>query len=400
MMREISIFTGSADLERALGLLLTTARGTARTHDPLVELGAIAAYLGSTPGHADLCTLADRLGLDSSVLPDVEQVAALFQDELLSARALKLHRGRNVYSACKARLWQKLWLPFRDALTIDDATLAFTSELVALHTDDGGAQVQQCVSLLVKHLDALEFVTERIDRAGHPPLLVARREARGLPGRVVMYGHYDVATPDREAWHTDPWTVTEVAGRLYGVGIGDNKGALAQRLVLLAQIERTPEIVWVIQGEEEVGSPLAHEVFGPLIESLGADLWLDENGYFDLDGTQRMLVRTIGDKPNASEPPDAALWKLIGNLDQQSAPFGIECRVECRGLNKAFFATGCPFNNAIPTGGRYLAIGVNDPASRIHQPNESVPMWTFPIHDKQFRAALQWAGQHAVEVTR
>lgn len=400
MMREISTFSGSADLERALGLLQTTASASARNVDPMVDLVASAAFLASAHGHAAMLSLADSLGLDPGVVPDPIETAGLFADEMLSARALKLHRGRNVYSACKGRLWDRLWLPFRDSLVIDDATLALTAELVAMRTDAGGADVQHCVTTLEFRLVGLGFAVERIERDGHPPILLARRASSGLAGQLVMYGHYDVATPNRELWRTDPWTLTEVDGRLYGVGVGDNKAALAQRLILLEHIELTPEIIWLIQGEEEVGSPLAHDVVAGLLQDLAPELWLDENGYFDLDGTQRMLARTIADTPNTSAPPDSALWKLIEMMNQESSKFAIASRVECRGLNKSFFAAGCPFNNAIPAGGRYLAIGVNDPTSRIHQPNESVPMWTFPIHARQFRAALRWVGERAAEVTR
>lgn len=123
-------------------------------------------------------------------------------------------------------------------------------------------------------------------------------------------------------------------------------------------------------------------------------MWLDENGYFEVDGTQRMLARTIGMQPDSSLPPDPDLWGLIHELDTATRRrFGIEHQVDCRSLNKSFFAEGCPFNLAIPRRGRYLALGINDSASAIHAPNESVPMWTFPVHDVQFRTVLRWAGR-------
>lgn len=205
-----------------------------------------------------------------------------------------------------------------------------------------------------------------------------------------MYGHYDVEDPEVSAWRTDPWVMTERAGRLYGVGIGDNKAALAHRLISIERMERTPALLWVIQGEEEIGSPLGHEVLGDVLADEQPTLWMEENGYFDPDGTQRLLCRTIGASPGSSAPPDDALEVLIGRLAADAERFGLRHRVEHRGLNKSFFAEGCPFNNAIPSGGRYLAIGLNDPASNIHRPDESVPLWTFPMHARQLATTFRW----------
>jgi hypothetical protein len=36
-----------------------------------------------------------------------------------------------------------------------------------------------------------------------------------------------------------------------------------------------------------------------------------------------------------------------------------------------------------------MALGVNDPASTIHRPNESVPTWTFALHARQFETVLR-----------
>ena len=45
-----------------------------------------------------------------------------------------------------------------------------------------------------------------------------------VPGGVVLSGHTDVVPVDGQAWSSDPWTVTERGGRLYGRGTADMKG--------------------------------------------------------------------------------------------------------------------------------------------------------------------------------
>ncbi|MEZ4433315.1 MAG: M20/M25/M40 family metallo-hydrolase [bacterium] len=388
MLRELSIFTGSTDLEQALGLLWRTATGAARTPDNATPLAELAARFAAD--RAAIEALAARLGIDAA-LPTPAESAQMFRDELLSRQALRAHRGRNVYSAGKAALWHGWWLPFRDALVIDAATLALTAELVALRTEPGGADVTACIALLRDRLLRAGFTVEVVAPPGHAPLLMARRAARGMAGRAVMYGHYDVEAPDRAQWQTDPWTLTERDGRLYGVGVGDNKAALAHRLVCLESTAPSPELLWVIQGEEEVGSPLLHASLAQrLADALGdapVGLWIEENGYFDRDGTQRMLARVR--RGGGDAPPDETLAATVGALEAIGRDYGLAARREARGLNKSFFATGCPFDRALPEGARYLAIGVNDPDSRIHAPDESVPMWTFPVHARQLAAALR-----------
>ncbi|MFN4130199.1 MAG: acetylornithine deacetylase [Paracoccaceae bacterium] len=45
-----------------------------------------------------------------------------------------------------------------------------------------------------------------------------------VAGGVILSGHTDVVPVDGQAWSSDPWTVTERDGRLYGRGTCDMKG--------------------------------------------------------------------------------------------------------------------------------------------------------------------------------
>ena len=48
-----------------------------------------------------------------------------------------------------------------------------------------------------------------------------------VDGGVVLSGHSDVVPVDGQAWSSDPWTVVERDGRLYGRGTCDMKGYVA-----------------------------------------------------------------------------------------------------------------------------------------------------------------------------
>ena len=48
-----------------------------------------------------------------------------------------------------------------------------------------------------------------------------------VAGGIVLSGHTDVVPVDGQPWTSDPWTLTEREGRLYGRGAADMKGFLA-----------------------------------------------------------------------------------------------------------------------------------------------------------------------------
>ncbi|WP_347312979.1 acetylornithine deacetylase [Defluviimonas sp. SAOS-178_SWC] len=77
-----------------------------------------------------------------------------------------------------------------------------------------------------------------------------------VAGGVILSGHTDVVPVDGQDWSSDPWTVTERNGRLYGRGTCDMKGfdALALAavpLALAAGVKRPLQIALSI--DEEIG---------------------------------------------------------------------------------------------------------------------------------------------------
>jgi acetylornithine deacetylase/succinyl-diaminopimelate desuccinylase-like protein len=93
------------------------------------------------------------------------------------------------------------------------------------------------------------------------PVVLAERRVAGAP-TVLFYNHYDVQPADPlELWTADPFRLDERDGRLFGRGASDDKGQLASRVVALAWLARRHGgslpvgVVFVVEGEEEVGSP-------------------------------------------------------------------------------------------------------------------------------------------------
>ncbi|MGO4572115.1 acetylornithine deacetylase [Microvirga sp. 2TAF3] len=57
-----------------------------------------------------------------------------------------------------------------------------------------------------------------------------------VEGGVVLSGHTDVVPVEGQAWTSDPWTLTERGGRLYGRGTTDMKGFDALALALVPEM--------------------------------------------------------------------------------------------------------------------------------------------------------------------
>lgn len=61
-----------------------------------------------------------------------------------------------------------------------------------------------------------------------------------VEGGIVLSGHTDVVPVEGQNWSTDPWTLTERGGRLYGRGATDMKGFDALVLALVPEMVRAP----------------------------------------------------------------------------------------------------------------------------------------------------------------
>src|SRR5262245_61738624 len=58
-----------------------------------------------------------------------------------------------------------------------------------------------------------------------------------VEGGIVLSGHTDVVPVDGQPWVTDPWTLTERDGKLYGRGSCDMKGFVACALAAVPRLK-------------------------------------------------------------------------------------------------------------------------------------------------------------------
>ena len=118
----------------------------------------------------------------------------------------------------------------------------------------------------------------------HHPVVYA--EWLGAPGAptVLVYGHYDVQPTDPlEKWKSAPFEPAIRDGRLYARGVSDDKGPMFIPIKVaeayLHTVGRLPvNVRFLLEGEEEIGSPSLEDFIREHAGSLQADLVMSADG--------------------------------------------------------------------------------------------------------------------------
>ncbi len=113
---------------------------------------------------------------------------------------------------------------------------------------------------------------------GHPVVYGERIVSASKP-TVLVYGHYDVQPPEPlELWHSGPFEPVIRDGKIFARGSADDKGQFYMHVKALEILTRTKtmktNIKFLIEGEEEVGSPNLGKFVAANKEMLKADVIL------------------------------------------------------------------------------------------------------------------------------
>lgn len=248
---------------------------------------------------------------------------------------------------------------------------AIVARWVSLQATENNPTGMDAISnQVVNHLKDSDFQVERIENpnALYRPLIVAKRESNPSGPWLGFFGHYDVEPADASEWSYNPWELTDVDGRWGGRGVGDNLVPLAQRLVLFKSLDRRVNLACYLQGEEEIGSPFAREMYTTLDVSNIA-LWIEETGYFYNDGRQRFLIQN----------DNSLLRRVLDELQKTLIEDGRAWTILNRPLNKAQGNDRCPCLNHLLGEIPYLAIGPNDDRFAVHGSDESIDPELLPL---------------------
>ena len=127
-------------------------------------------------------------------------------------------------------------------------------------------------------MDAGADNAEVMQTNGHPVVFAEKIIDAGKP-TVLVYGHYDVQPPEPlELWNSGPFEPVILDGKVYARGAADDKGQFFMHVKALETMVKTnsmsTNIKFLIEGEEEVGSPNLGKFIAENKELLKADIIL------------------------------------------------------------------------------------------------------------------------------
>lgn len=124
-------------------------------------------------------------------------------------------------------------------------------------TGDG---IEPCASMVVEMLESHGLQVQRFETPGNP--VIVGRLGGASERTLLFYNHYDVQPPEPlDLWTSPPFEPTIREGALYARGAADDKGELVSRLAAFDAVRAAHDgeipcgVLFVVEGEEEVGSP-------------------------------------------------------------------------------------------------------------------------------------------------
>src|SRR5438067_1523076 len=201
--------------------------------------------------------------------------------------------------------------------------------------------MEAMADLIESLLSETGFQTQRLYAEGAPPAIYGELRGRS-PYSILLYNHYDVQPAEPlELWQSPPFEPTVRDGKLYARGASDNKGEIAARLTAIRALravlgELPITLHWIIEGEEEIGSPHFGAIASKYATLLQADGCFWEGRGFGPTDRPELLLGTKGllyvqldvqgtciDAHSGSAPilPSAA-WRLVQALATLRTPDG------------------------------------------------------------------------------
>jgi acetylornithine deacetylase/succinyl-diaminopimelate desuccinylase-like protein len=136
--------------------------------------------------------------------------------------------------------------------------------------------VSACGQWLYEKFVSMGLFAEVHGTPGHPVIFARTGQRPGRP-TVLIYGHYDVQPADPlDLWTSPPFEPQLADGIITARGSADNKGQIMAHILgveaaLASGVELPVNVLFVVEGEEEIGSPN----LGAYLEAHAEDLKCD-----------------------------------------------------------------------------------------------------------------------------
>lgn len=162
-----------------------------------------------------------------------------------------------------------------------------------------GEDLLEAASKVISRLGDLGARPKTLEVPNAPPAVCG--EMPGVsPRTLLLYNHYDVVPPDPVAdWTNPPFSPQIRDGRIFARGTADNKGDLVARMAAVSAYRQVygalpATVKFVVEGEEEIGSPHLRGIVERHRELLAAHACIGEGGYKDAMGHPEVTLGIRG----------------------------------------------------------------------------------------------------------
>jgi len=208
-------------------------------------------------------------------------------------------------------------------------------------------QVLDCADWVKNKLNAIGLQAKRHETPGHPIIVAHGPKKEGRP-TVLIYGHYDVQPVDPlDLWKRPPFNPGIENGIVTARGSSDNKGQIFAHILGVEQTlkekgDLPANLIMLIEGEEEVGSPNLAAFLASHREELACDVVCISDSSmvapghptftYGLRGITALEVTLTGPDHDlhsgifggAIENPITVLARLIGGLHDKNLKVTVE----------------------------------------------------------------------------
>ena len=180
-----------------------------------------------------------------------------------------------------------------------EPTIARLKELVRIPSVSAESKGMECADALINIFKKeIGFQARKIPTSGYPVIYAEKNV--GAQTTLLFYNHYDVQPVDPlSEWESPPFEPALRGEKLYGRGVSDNKGNIIARIFAIKAYqavfgELPLNIKFIIEGQEEIGSPYLHEFVENYPDFAQADFCIWESGHRDADGNQQVWLGVKG----------------------------------------------------------------------------------------------------------
>ena len=160
--------------------------------------------------------------------------------------------------------------------------------------------IEEMAKLAAEDLRESGFQVDLYSTQGFPVVLARTGPSGSDVPTLLVYNHYDVQpTGDPADWTSDPFTPEIRDGKMYGRGVADTKSNVVSRVAALDAIravhgELPIQVVWLLEGEEEIGSPHLDSFIAAHRDELRADGCIWEFGGYTWEGVPNVTLGLKG----------------------------------------------------------------------------------------------------------